>query len=101
MEMTQFLRFAVGLATALSRLHERGLIHKNVKPPNVLVNSATGEVWLMGFGIASRLTRERQWPEPPEFIAGTLPYTAPEQTTQMNRSMVARGDSYAVLVSLA
>jgi serine/threonine protein kinase len=50
MEMTQFLRFAVGLATALSRLHKRGLIHKNVKPTNVLVNSATGEVWLMGFG---------------------------------------------------
>jgi serine/threonine protein kinase len=80
MEMTQFLRFAVGLATALNRLHKRGLIHKDIKPPNVLVNSATGEVWLMGFGIASRLPCEHQWPEPPEFIAGTLPYMAPEQT---------------------
>ena len=47
MEMTQFLRFAVGMATALSRLHERGLIHKTVQPPDVLVSSATGEVWLM------------------------------------------------------
>jgi len=65
MEMKQFLRFAVGLATALSRLHKRGLIHKDIKPPNVLVNSATGEVWLMGFGIASRLPRERQAPQPP------------------------------------
>jgi serine/threonine protein kinase len=45
-----------------------------------LVNSGTGEVRLMGFGIASRLPRERQSPEPPEFVAGTLPYMAPEQT---------------------
>ncbi len=66
MEMTQFLGFAVGLATALSGLHKSGLIHKDIKPANVLVNSATGEVRLMGFGIASRLPRERQSPEPPE-----------------------------------
>ena len=72
MEMTQFLRFAVSLATALGELHKRELIHKDVKPANVLVNPATGQVRLMGFGIASRLPRERQAPEPPEFIAGTL-----------------------------
>src|SRR5437016_4718361 len=100
MEMTQFLRFAIGLATALSRLHKRGLIHKDIKPPNVLVNSATGEVWLMGFGIASRLPREHQWPEPPEFIAGTLPYMAPEQTGRMNRSIDSRSDLYAFGVTL-
>src|ERR1700686_2045833 len=100
MEMTQFLRFAVGLATALSRLHKRGLIHKDIKPPNVLVNSATGEVWLMGFGIASRLPREHQWPEPPEFIAGTLPYMAPEQIGRMNRSIDSRSDLYSFGVTL-
>src|SRR5216683_1312110 len=100
MEMTQFLRFAVGLATALSRLHKRGLIHKDIKPSNVLVTSATGEVWLMGFGIASRLPREHQWPEPPEFIAGTLPYMAPEQTGRMNRSIDSRSDLYAFGVTL-
>ena len=85
-EMTQFLRLAVGLATALGGLHRRELIHKDVKPANVLVNPATGQVRLMGFSIASRLPRERQAPEPPEFIAGTLPYIAPEQTGRMNRS---------------
>ena len=83
MELTRFLRFAVGVATALSGLHEKGLIHKNVKPPNVLVNPATGQVRLVGFGMASRLSRERQAPGPPEFIAGTLHYMAPEQTGRM------------------
>ena len=100
MEMTRFLRFAVGIATALSALHEKGLIHKDVKPANVLVNPATGQARLMGFGIASRLPRERQAPEPPEFIAGTLPYMAPEQTGRMNRSIDSRSDLYAFGVTL-
>src|SRR5882672_8176939 len=100
MEMTQFLGVAVGLSTALGGLHKRGLIHKDVKPANVLVNSETRQVRLMGFGIASRLRREHQPPEPPEFIAGTLPYMAPEQTGRMNRSIDSRSDLYALGVTL-
>jgi PAS domain S-box-containing protein len=100
MEMTQFLHFAVGLATALGGLHKKELIHKDVKPANVLVNPATGQIRLMGFSIASRLPRERQAPEPPEFIAGTLPYMAPEQTGRMNRSIDSRSDLYALGVTL-
>src|SRR5262249_17574935 len=84
----------------LNQLHKRELIHKDVKPGNVLVNSATGDVRLMGFGIASRLLRDRQSPEPPEFIAGTLPYIAPEQTGRMNRSIDSRSDLYAFGVTL-
>ena len=52
---------AIGLATALGHVHQRGLIHKDIKPENVLVDDA-GHVWLTGFGIASRLPRERQAP---------------------------------------
>ena len=100
MELREFLRCAVGLAAALGQIHRRGLIHKDVKPANVLVDSATGQVRLMGFGIASRLPRERQAPEPPEFIAGTLPYMAPEQTGRMNRSIDSRSDLYALGVTL-
>jgi PAS domain S-box-containing protein len=100
MEMTRFLRFAVGTAAALSGLHEKELIHKDLKPANVLVNTATGQARLMGFGIASRLPRERQAPEPPELIAGTLAYMAPEQTGRMNRSIDSRSDLYALGVTL-
>src|SRR5215470_886235 len=71
-EVTSFLRVAIGLAGALRQLHARGLIHKDIKPAHILVNTATGEVWLTGFGITSRLPRERQAPEPPAVIAGTL-----------------------------
>jgi hypothetical protein len=64
------------------------------------VDSATGAAWLTGFGIASRLPRERQTPEPPEMIAGTLAYMAPEQTGRMNRSIDFRSDLYSLGVAL-
>jgi PAS domain S-box-containing protein len=100
MEIGTFLRFATGLSAALRQLHERGLIHKDIKPANVLADSATGQVWLTGFGIASRLPRERQSPEPPELVAGTLAYMAPEQTGRMNRSIDSRSDLYSLGVTL-
>jgi predicted ATPase len=99
MEVRTFLHWAIGLSFALGRLHERGFIHKDIKPGNVLVNSASDQVWLTGFGIAVHLPRERQVPEPPEFIAGTLAYMAPEQTGRMNRSVDSRSDLYSLGVT--
>jgi PAS domain S-box-containing protein len=100
MDGGRFLRLAIYLAEALGKVHRRGLVHKDIKPANILVNRATGAVKLSGFGIASRLPRERQAPEPPELIAGTLAYMAPEQTGRMNRSIDARSDLYALGVTL-
>jgi serine/threonine protein kinase len=97
--VTAFLHLAIGVASALAHLHQRGLIHKDIKPANILVNSVTGHAWLTGFGIASRLPRERQAPAPPEVIAGTLAYMAPEQTGRMNRSIDFRSDLYALGVT--
>src|SRR5467141_2303871 len=100
MEVRSFLRLAIAVAAALTQVHRRGLVHKYIKPANILVNRTTGEVKLTGFGIASRLPRERQAPAPPESIAGTLAYMAPEQTGRMNRSIDARSDLYALGVTL-
>ena len=100
LDLAVSLRLAVGLASAIDHLHQRGIIHKDIKPANVLVNPVTGQCWLRGFLIASRLPRERQPPEPPEFIAGTLPYMAPEQTGRMNRSIDSRSDLYSLGVTL-
>src|SRR5215468_9392911 len=69
MDATRFLRLAVSLANALTGLHKKDLIHKDVKPANVLVNPTTDQVRLMSFGIASRLPRERQAAAPPELVA--------------------------------
>ena len=99
MEIGQFLRLAVQLSSALGRLHERGLVHKDLKPANVIADADSGRVWLTGFGITSRLPRERQAPAPPEFIAGTLAYMAPEQTGRVNRSIDSRSDLYSLGVT--
>jgi len=99
LDPTRVLRIAIGLATALGQVHRQGFIHKDIKPANVLADDA-GNVWLTGFGIASRLPRESQAPAPPEIIAGTLAYMAPEQTGRMNRSIDSRSDLYSVGVTL-
>src|SRR5713226_2519579 len=97
--VAEFLRLAIPIAGAIRRMHERGLIHKDLKPANVLVDVDGGRAWLTGFGIASRLPREHRVPEPPEVIAGTLAYMAPEQTGRMNRSVDSRSDLYALGVT--
>jgi serine/threonine protein kinase len=99
LDLTRFLPIAIGLAKALGQVHRHGLIHKDIKPANVFVDDADN-VWLTGFGIASKLPHERQSPVPPEIIAGTLAYMAPEQTGRTNRSTDARSDLYSLGVTL-
>ncbi|MGD0434503.1 MAG: serine/threonine-protein kinase, partial [Acetobacteraceae bacterium] len=96
MEIGVFLRHAIGVAAALGKAHQAGLVHKDQKPGNILVNCADGAARLTGFGIATRSPRERQTLAPPETIAGTLAYMAPEQTGRMNRSIDSRSDLYSL-----
>ena len=91
LEPTRSFRVAIGLATAVGHVHRHGLIHKDIKPANVLVDDG-GNVRPSGFGIASRLPHECQAPAPPEVIAGTLAYMPPEQTGRTNGSIDARSD---------
>jgi len=100
LEIETCLSLAVDIASALGQLHHRGLVHKDLKPGHILVNCSDGKVRLTGFGLTSRLPRERQAPEPPETIAGTLAYMAPEQTGRMNRSIDSRSDLYAFGITL-
>jgi PAS domain S-box-containing protein len=95
MQIGHFLHLAIRIVAALGKAHQRGLIHKDLKPANILVKG-NEEVRLTGFGLASRLRRERQAPEPAETIAGTFAYMAPEQTGRMNRSVDARSDLYSL-----
>jgi PAS domain S-box-containing protein len=96
MAVPLFLRIACALSAALAGLHARGIIHKDIKPANMLVEPTSGQVHLMGFGVATRQPRERHALASPEDIAGTLAYMAPEQTGRMNRSIDSRSDLYAL-----
>ena len=96
MDTPRFLKLAISIAAVLAQVHHSGLIHKDLKPDHILVDGPGGDVRLTGFGLASRLPRERHLPGPPEFITGTLAYMAPEQTGRMNRSVDSRSDLYAL-----
>lgn len=96
MPILQFLHLAIETVAAVRQMHRTGLIHKNLRPIHILADSAGVNVHLTGFGHASRLPRERQALDPPEFIAGTLLYMAPEQTGRMNRSIDSRSDLYTL-----
>jgi PAS domain S-box-containing protein len=98
LDLARLLRIVIRLTKAIGQVHQHGLIHKDIKPANILVDD-DGNVWLTGFGIASQLPHERQRPTPPEIIAGTLAYMAPEQTGRMNRSIDARSDLYCLGVT--
>lgn len=100
MEIETFLRLSISIAVALGRMHGCGLIHKDIKPAHILVDCVDGHARLTGFGLASRLPRERQAVQSPETLAGTLAYMAPEQTGRMNRSVDSRSDLYAFGVTL-
>ena len=99
LELRSFLEIGIALARAVGQMHGRGLIHKDIKPSNLLVDRAGG-IRLTGFGLASRLYRERQPLAPPGMISGTFAYMAPEQTGRMNRSVDARSDLYSLGATL-
>jgi predicted ATPase/signal transduction histidine kinase len=99
MPIGKFLDLAVRMAGALSELHQQGFVHKDLKPENVLVHPATGEVKLVDLGIATRLPREQQSVRPPQLIEGSLPYMSPEQTGRMNRAVDSRSDLYSLGVT--
>ncbi|HEY0789970.1 MAG TPA: AAA family ATPase [Chthoniobacterales bacterium] len=100
MELASFLRMALGLVTALGHFHARGLVHRDVRPANVMVSAALSEAWLMGFGLTARLPCDHQTSESTEAVVGTLAYMAPEQTQRMNRSVDSRSDLYSLGVTL-
>jgi len=94
-EPAAFVSVAIGIAVALGRAHLAGLIHRNITPANILIDHASGAAWLIGFGFASRQSQEGA-SGPPDVIAGTLAYMAPEQTGRMNRPVDLRSDLYAL-----
>ncbi|HEY9641706.1 MAG TPA: serine/threonine-protein kinase PknK, partial [Coleofasciculaceae cyanobacterium] len=95
-EIDSFLKVAIHLAAVLAQLHEHHLIHKDIKPHNILVNQTTCEVRIIDFGISSRFSRENPIVGNPNLLEGTLAYMSPEQTGRMNRSVDYRTDFYSL-----
>ncbi len=99
LQLKEFLEIALQLAATLGDLHKNQIIHKDIKPANIIINQETGLVKLTDFSIASRLSSESQTPCHPNFIEGTLAYMSPEQTGRMNRAIDSRTDYYSLGVT--
>jgi predicted ATPase/signal transduction histidine kinase len=98
-DVPRALDVACSLATTLGELHRRGIVHKDLKPSNIIV-TPTGEARLIDFGTASLQLVEHVETTPPSFVEGTLAYMSPEQTGRMNRAVDYRTDLYSLGITL-
>ena len=99
-ELTEVLIIALQLADILHALHQQHVIHKDIKPANILIHPDSKQVSLIDFSIASLLPKETQAIQGPKGLEGTLAYMAPEQSGRMNRAIDYRTDFYALGVTL-
>lgn len=94
------LRIALSICQALDGVHAAGIIHKDVKPQNILVDESCAQSILIDFGIASELAQEATEASLPESLEGTLAYISPEQTGRTARGIDSRTDLYSFGVTL-
>jgi predicted ATPase/signal transduction histidine kinase len=97
--LMEFLPLAIALCNILDILIRHRIIHKDIKPANILINPETHDVKLIDFSIASLLPRETQTLKNPNVLEGTLAYLSPEQTGRMNRGIDYRSDFYSLGVT--
>jgi predicted ATPase/signal transduction histidine kinase len=97
--INEFLPMAIQIANSLDGLYRHHVIHKDLKPANILINPTTKQVKLIDFSIASLLPRQTQEIQNPNVLEGTLPYISPEQTGRMNRGIDYRTDFYSLGVT--
>jgi predicted ATPase/signal transduction histidine kinase len=100
MPLGELLPIAVRLAGVVAEVHERGVVHKDVKPANILYDRDTGEVALCSFELATRSAGAPTTLAPVRALEGSLPYMSPEQTGRMNRAVDSRSDLYSLGVTL-
>ncbi|MDY7225328.1 trifunctional serine/threonine-protein kinase/ATP-binding protein/sensor histidine kinase [Hyalangium rubrum] len=97
--LSRFLVVAHSLATTLAEIHSRNVIHKDIKPSNIILEPS-GEARLIDFGLATLQKLEHLEAAPAHLIEGTLAYMSPEQTGRMNRAVDYRTDFYSLGVTL-
>lgn len=93
-----WLKILVEVVELLDFIHQKGVVHQDITPYNILYNADKEEAYLIDFGIASRgranNTKSNGWKE--GGMRGSLNYIAPEQTGRIDRSVDHRADLYSL-----
>ena len=97
--LNEFFNSAIQVAKTLEGLYQNRIIHKDIKPQNILISPQTREIKLIDFSISSLLPKENQEIQNPNVLEGTLAYISPEQTGRMNRGIDYRTDFYSLGVT--
>lgn len=100
MLLHEFLFIASQLISALGELHSKGLVHKDVKPQNILINPETLILKIIDFGVSIQIDQETVSLVSYRQLEGTLNYISPEQTGRMNCPLDYRSDFYSLGVTL-
>jgi len=100
LSLEHFLDLAIHLAQMVAILHDAGVTHRDINPRNIVHDPDTGGVWLIDFGLATRLSRETREVTRVQQLEGTLGYLSPEQTGRMNRPVDWRTDLYSLGITL-
>lgn len=93
---SQTLVVGLDATRALAHAHQRGLVHRDVKPANLLFDE-DGRLRLADFGLARALA-EASWTEPSGIAVGTARYASPEQA--LGRRLDGRSDVYSLALVL-
>ena len=97
--LDEFMPIAIQIVQTIEGLYHNRIIHKDIKPQNIIIHPKTKEVKLIDFSISSLLPRENQEIQNPNVLEGTLAYMSPEQTGRMNRGIDYRTDFYSLGVT--
>ncbi len=94
--LQKFLPLAIKIVDVVGLIHSQNVIHKDINPSNILYNKATNRVYIIDFGLATKLSKVNLEINNPSVLEGTLIYVSPEQTGRMNRSVDYRTDIYSL-----
>jgi predicted ATPase/class 3 adenylate cyclase/GAF domain-containing protein/tRNA A-37 threonylcarbamoyl transferase component Bud32 len=95
-KLDNFYTIALQLVNITSYLHSHQLIHKDIKPENILINPENLQVTIIDFSLSVKLSFETSNLVNPNVLEGTLAYISPEQTGRMNRLVDHRSDFYSL-----
>lgn len=99
-DILNYHTIAISLAQTVADIHEKGIIHKDINPENIILNEQNFQTLLMEFGYATQLTKENPQVVPSNLLVGSLYYISPEQTGRLNRELDYRTDIYSLGVVL-